>query len=303
MNLYLLLLLVCLCRGQAMFLTDKDHTFNNPTTYQIVYAQFSEQNTRNRQIFAANFLKGDKMVMEVFLPVATKDEVVVLQVTGHEMGFVKNEMYVNDPANVLAMKKIFKVSTVAPVNTTIVIEVVGQIKGAHYAVSVGEKQNFNIFEYTVALPYTVQSIRTWTRTLYLPYIFIGFAILLLVAWPLSRSRSWAILPRLAAISYTAWVVDVFLQYFVTIQFTSKKSILTFLFHIVPNVAYAYTLLFSQIAQVNRQKEVFLIIGLVSLLLGGAGGYVGASLLLFASLQKYFQFIDTQKAKEKIICKV
>ena len=303
MNLYLLLLLLCLCRGQAMFLTDKDHTFNNPTTYQIVYAQFSEQNTRNRQIFAANFLKGDKMVMEVFLPVATKDEVVVLQVTGHEMGFVKNEMYVNDPANVLAMKKIFKVSTVAPVNTTIVIEVVGQIKGAHYAVSVGEKQNFNIFEYTIALPYTVQSIRTWTRTLYFPYIFIGFAMLLLVAWPLSRSRSWAILPRLAAISYIAWVVDVFLQYFVTIQFTSKKSILTFLLHVVPNVAYAYTLLFSQMAQVNRQKEVFLIIGLVSLLLGGAGGYVGASLLLFASLQKYFQFIDTQKAKEKIFCKV
>ena len=55
MNLYLLLLLLYLCRGQAMFLTDKDHTFDNPTTYQIVYAQFSEQNTRNRQIFAANF--------------------------------------------------------------------------------------------------------------------------------------------------------------------------------------------------------------------------------------------------------
>ena len=62
-------------------------------------------------------------------------------------------------------------------------------------------------------------------------------------------------------------------------------------------------MFWDVAQSNRQKEVFLGVGLVSIVLGGAGGYIGASLLLFASLQKYFQFIDTRKAKEKMICKV
>ncbi|MAD26208.1 MAG: hypothetical protein CMO44_18780 [Verrucomicrobiales bacterium] len=303
MNLFLFTLYLCLGCGQAIFLTDKDHTFKNPTDYQIVYAKFSEENTRNRQFFAANFLKGDKMKMEVFIPVATKDEIVVLQVTGHGMGFPKSEMYVHDPANVLAMKKVFKVTATAQVNTTIVIEVVGQVKGAHYAVTIGERNNFNIFDYSTALPYTVQRIRTWTRTLYFPYIFVAFTFLYLIAWPLSRTRSWALLPRLAALSYVAWILDVFLQYFVTIQFTSKKSILTFLFHILPNTAYVYTLLFSDVAQSNRQKEVFLGVGLVSLIFGGAGGYIGTSLLLFASLQKYFQFIDTRKAKEKIICKV
>lgn len=289
--------------AHGMFLRDKDHTFEKPTDYQIVYAEFSEGNTRNRQFFAANFLKGDKMQMEVFLPVATKDEVTVLQVTGHGMGFPKGEMYVHDAANVLAMEKVFKVTSVAEVNTTIVIEVIGQIKGAHYAVSVGIKSNFNIFDYSIALPYTVQRIRTWTRTLYFPYVFVTFGLLYLIAWPLSRARKWALLPRLAAFSYLAWIVDVFLQYFVTIQFTSKKSILTFLFHIIPNAVYVYMLLFWAVAQSNRQKEVFLGVGLASFVFGGAGAYVGAALLLFASLQKYFQFIDTRKAKEKIICKV
>jgi len=303
MTLRLVLLYLCLGLGQAIFLTDKDHTFKNPTEYQIVYAEFSEANTRNRQFFAANFLEGDNMKMEVFIPVATKDEVIVLQVTGHGMGFPKSETYVHDAANVLAMQKVFKVTATAQVNTTIVIEVVGQVKGAHYAVSVGEKHNFNIFDYSIALSYTVQRIRTWTRTLYFPYIFVAFTFLYLIAWPLSRTRSWALLPRLAAFSYIAWIVDVFLQYFVTIQFTSNKSILTFLFHIGPNALYVYMLLFWDVAQSNRQKEVFLGVGLVSLIFGGAGGYIGASLLLFASLQKYFQFIDTRKTKEKIICKV
>ena len=63
------------------------------------------------------------------------------------------------------------------------------------------------------------------------------------------------------------------------------------------------LLFWAVAQSNRQKEVFLGVGLASFVFGGAGAYVGAALLLFASLQKYFQFIDTRQAKEKIICKV
>ncbi len=303
MTLRLLLFCLSLSLAQSMFLTDKDHTFEKPTEYQIVYAEFSEDNTRNRQFFAANFLKGEKMRMEVFVPVATKDQVIVLQVTGHGMGFPKSEMYVHDAANVLAMEKVFKVTSVAEVNTTIVIEVIGQIKGAHYAVSVGEKKHFNIFDYSIALPYTVQRIRSWTRTLYFPYIFMLFSFLYLIAWPLSRARKWELLPRLATLSYVAWVVDVFLQYFVTIQFTSKKSILTFLFHIVPNTVYVSLLMFWDIAQSNRQKEVFLGVGLVSIVLGGAGGYIGASLLLFASLQKYFQFIDTRKAKEKIICKV
>ena len=125
----------------------------------------------------------------------------------------------------------------------------------------------------------------------------------MIAWTLSRVRKWALLPQLATLSFVAWVVDVFLQYFVTIQFTSKKSILTFLFHILPNAVYVSMLMFWDVAQSNRQKEVFLGIGLVSIIFGGAGAYIGASLLLFASLQKYFQFIDTRKAKEKIICKV
>ena len=298
-----LLLLLCLSLSEALFLTDKDHTFADPTSYQIVYAEFSEDNTRNKQFFAANFLKGDAIKMEVFLPVATKDEVVVLQVTGHEMGFPKSETYVHDAANVLAMRKLFKVETMAQVNTTVVIQVVGRIKGAHYAVSVGSKPNFNIFDYTIALPYTVQRIRTWTRTLYFPYIFIVFTVLYLIAWPLSRARSWALLPRLASFSYFAWLIDVILQFFVTIQFSSKKSILTFLFHLVPNAVFVYMLLIWDLGTSNRQKEVFLGVSLASFVFGGAGGYIGAALLLFASLQKYFQFIDTRKAKEKIICKV
>ena len=55
---------------------------------------------------------------------------MVLQVTGHEMGF-QSETYVHDAANVLAMRKLFKVETMAQVNTTVVIQVVGRIRCTH----------------------------------------------------------------------------------------------------------------------------------------------------------------------------
>ena len=49
------LLLLLFELNKALFLT-KDHTFVDPTSYQIVYAEFSEDNTRNNNS-SLNFLK------------------------------------------------------------------------------------------------------------------------------------------------------------------------------------------------------------------------------------------------------
>jgi hypothetical protein len=282
---------------------DEDHTFQNPTNYQMVYAEFSEANTRNKQFFAANFIKGEEMVLEVFLPVSTKDEVVVLQVTGHGMEFPLKEQYTHDPINMVALKKIFKVSQTAPVNTTIVIEVVGRIKGAHYAVAIGSNKHVNIFDYTISLAYIVQRIRIWSRTFYIPFFFGFLTVVYLLLWPLSRVRTWEVFPKIASFAYVSWILDVLLQYFITIQFTTQRNIITFLLHVVPNMVVVYFLLFSRIGKSNKQKEMFLGIGLGSLLLGGAGGYVGSILLISSSIKKYTQYMDTKGSKEKLFCKV
>jgi hypothetical protein len=301
--LFLFWLLLVSASASPVFLTDTDYTFQNPTSYQIVYAEFSEENTRNRQFFAANFLKGEEILLEVFLPVATKDEVVVLQMTAHEREFPIQEPYKHDPITVVALKKIYKVETVATVNSTIVIEVVGRIKGAHYAVAIGRDSGVNILDYTISLAYITQRIRIWTRTFYLPFFFIAFSVIFLLLWPLSRARTWELLPKLAAFAYLSWIIDVLLQYFITIQFTNHKSILTFALHLLPNIVIIYFVVFSPVGKSNKQKEVFLGIGIGSLLIGGAGGYVGSVLLLTSAVKKITQFLNTKGSKEKLFCRV
>ena len=303
MMLFLFWLLLVSASGSPVFLTDTDYTFKHPTNYQIVYAEFSEENTRNRQFFAANFLKGEEILLEVFLPVATKDEAIVLQMTSHEREFPIQEPYTHDPINVLALKKIYKVQQVATVNTTIVIEVVGRIKGAHYAVAIGRDSSVNIFDYTISLAYIIQRIRMWTRTFYIPFFFLAFSIIFLLLWPLSRARTWEILPKLASFAYLSWLIDVLLQYFVIIQFTNHKNVITFILHILPNIIIIYFISFSAVGKSNKQKEVFLGIGLGSLVVGGAGGYVGSLLLLISAVKKITQYMDTKGSKEKLFCKV
>ena len=303
MKVLLLFLLLTLAAASPVFLVDNDYTFKHPTTYQMVYAEFSETNTRNKQFFAANFQTGEEILLEVFLPVATKDEVLVLQITSHETEFPIQEQYHHDAVHMVSLKKVFKVAKTAEVNTTVVIEVTGRIKGAHYAVSIGATAPFNILDYTVALPYIVQRIRIWTRTFYMPYFFLVLSIIYLLLWPLSRSRTWEILPKIASFAYISWMLDVMLQYFITIQFTNKKNIITFILHIIPNIVVVYFLLFSPVGKSNKQKEVFLGIGIGSLLIGGAGGYVGSILLLASAAKKITQYMHTKGSKEKLFCKV
>lgn len=302
MRCLVLFLLVQLCSGLPVFLRDKDYTFPDPLRRQVVYASFTEQ-ALNKQFFAANFKKGDHMHLEVFVPVATKDDVVVLQVTGHPDENPLKQKYSQDVLLMTPMKKVYKVDSVAQVNTTVIVEVSGLVSAAHYAVVVGKAHYWDLFETTIAFPYVVQRVRLWSRTFYLPFIYAAFVACYLLLWPLSRNRAWEFLPRLASLAYLAWIVDAMLQYFITIQFTSDKNIISFLLHILPNATVIYFVAFSQLGKSNRQKTLFLACGLASLLLGGAGGYVGALLLLVSAGQKYFQFLGTQRTKEKLICKV
>ena len=302
-GILLFLLILHSVAASPVFLKDKDYTFQNPLQYQIVYASFSDQNTQNKQFFAANFKKGDEMFLEVYVPVATKDDIAVLQITSHQNEYPIQAQYIHNPVNVMALKKMYKIEQTAVVNTTIVIEIHGKIKGSHYAVAVGKKELFNFFEYTIFLPYTIQRTRIWTRTFYAPFIFLLLSILYMLLWPLSRNRTWELIPKISAIAYFSWMLDIFLQYFVTIQFSNAKSIWSFILHIVPNVVIIYMLIFSNVGASNKQKELFLGLSIGSLFLGGAGGYVGSSLLLISASKKYFQYMDTKKAKEKIMCKV
>ena len=302
-GLFLFLLILNTVAASPVFVKDTDYTFKNPLQYQLVYASFSDQNTQNKQFFAANFKKGDEMFLEVYVPVATKDDIAVLQITSHQNEYPLEEPYIHKPVNVMALKKMYKIEKTALVNTTIVIEIHGRIKGSHYAVAVGKKQSFNFFEYTVLLPYIIQRTRIWTRTFYAPFIFLSLSILYLLLWPLSRNRTWELIPKISAIAYLSWMLDIFLQYFVTIQFSNAKSIWSFILHIVPNVVVIYMLIFSNIGASNKQKELFLGLGIASLFFGGAGGYVGSSLLLISASKKYFQYMDTKAAKEKIMCRV
>ena len=301
----LALLLLCflpLLDARPIFIQDQDYTFAKPSEYEIVYAEFSKSSLTNKQFFAANFLKGDAISMEVFIPVATKDEIVVTQLTKHTEQPL-DEPFLHDSLTVVALKKKLHVQAVAEVNTTVVIEISGRIKGAHYAVSVGKNRSINFLDWTLFFAYIVQRTRIWTRTFYFPFIFLFFTCLYLLLWPLSRSRAWSVLPKISALAYLSWIIDTMLQFFVTIQFSSEKSILTFLVHIVPNAVVLYLIVFSNIGKSNKQKEVFLGIGISSLFIGGAGGYVGAFILLFSGAKKYLQYIDTKKTKEKLICKV
>ena len=107
-GIVLFLLILNIVDASPIFLKDTDYTFTNPLQYKIVYASFSEKNTLNKQFFAANFKKGDEMFLEVYLPVATKDEIIVLQITGHQNEYPLKEHYIHSPVNVMALEKIYK---------------------------------------------------------------------------------------------------------------------------------------------------------------------------------------------------
>lgn len=273
-----LLLFLKLVNGEVLFRVNEGYDFESPLVSFTVFSEFNKC-TACTHFYTANFNTGDKVYVEVLVPANAVDVVTVIKIIGPEET-VNFDTYDLDNINLLVKKKIFEIDTTSQINSSVILQIESKSPHAHYAVRIGKEETINVLDYTLRFAWLVQRLRMWSGTFVYFIFFLILSIGYFLLWPLYRIKSYVIFPKLAIIGYISWIVDSFFQYFFIIKYSSSFSIVSFLFHIFPNVV--YSVLLSIFYEKSNNKEIWLLsIAGVSLLYGGGGFYISTVCLLIS----------------------
>jgi len=271
-----LLLVLELINGEILFRVNEGYDFESPLISHTVFSEFNKCTTC-RHFYTANFNVGDTVYVEVLVPANAVDVVTVIKIIGPEET-INFDTYDIDNVNLFVKKKIFEIDTVSQINSSVILQITSKSPHAHYAVRIGKEETINVLDYTLRFALLVQSLRMWSGTFVYLIFFLILSIGYFLLWPLYRIKSYVIFPKLAIIGYISWIIDSFFQYFFIIKYSSSFSIVSFLFHIFPNVV--YSVLLSILYEKSNNKEVWLLsIAGVSMLYGGGGFYISTVCLL------------------------
>ena len=288
-------------KGTLLFRTNEGYDFLSPLNTHLVYGQFNGCATC-KHFYTANFKAGDSIFLQVYVPPESTQVITVLKIIGPEP-VAKFDKYEIDSLHLVARKNIFEIDTKATTNTSVILEIVSNSPHAHYGVRCGKEDDLDILAYTISFGYLTQQLRMWSNTFVFLIFFLILNVVYFFTWPLHRYKTYVVFPKVAAISFLSWVCDAFYQYFHIVGFLNKFSFLSFLFHIVPNVVFVVLLTYA----FNRsaQKEVsFLVLAVLSFLIGGGGLYLG-TLSLLVSYAGLITMKNRSEDKDKkiLFCKV
>jgi len=280
--------------GSIYFRSNEGYDFLSPLEETFIYSQFN-QCSSCRHYYTANFLKGQRIFMQVFVPAHAVDTVTVIKMIGPP-NTENFDTYTLDKFNLVPRKILYEIDEVSQTNSSVIVEIVSQSPHAHYGVVVGHEQSINYLESTLWFAATVQRLRWWSDTFLFFVFYVFLSVLYFLTWPLHRFKSYVILPKLAIIAYLSWVLDAFYMFFYTTKYTAGFNFVSFLFHILPNLTFVILLSFVYEQTIN--KEVWLLtISIVSLVFGGGGFYIGSACLL-ASYAGLMTMKNTNEGKDK-----
>lgn len=281
MKILLLLTLLLAIKGidsEILFRSNEGYDFESPLVSYTVFSEFNKCSTC-KHFYTANFNSGDDIFIQVSVPANAVDVVTVIKIIGPDA--TENfDTYDIDHVNLFVKKNIFQIDTVSEFNSSVILQISSNSPHAHYAVRVGKEENINVLDYTLRFGILSQNLRMWSGTFVYFIFFLILAIGYFLLWPLYRIKSYVVFPKLAIIGYVSWIIDAFFQYFFIIKYSSSFSIISFLFHILPNTVYSGLL--STLYEKSTNKEVWLLsVAGVSLVYGGGGFYISVICLIIS----------------------
>ena len=281
-------------KGTIYFRSNEGYDFLSPQQETFVYSQFN-QCPSCRHYYTANFKKGERIFLQVFVPAHAVDTVNVIKMIG-PLNTENYDTYTLDKLNLVPRKTLYEIDEVSQTNSSVILEILSNSPHAHYGVVMGHEKKINFLEYSLWFAATVQRLRWWSDTFLFFVFYVFLSVMYFLTWPLHRFKSYVVLPKLAIIAYLSWVLDAFYMFFYTTKYTEGFNFFSFFFHVFPNLTFVIILSFVYEQTIN--KEIWLLsISIISLLFGGGGFYIGSACLL-ASYAGLMTMKNTNEGKDK-----
>lgn len=269
---------------------DLSHALSDNSLTYVSFPEACETNCRADFVFQAKSETKIYVLQDAFY-----EQRLLMTVDGAAMQ-TTDEMDLDTDA--LALFRRTETITVSSGKLVTVSFVATSLEG-RFAVLVGER-SYGFWQLTIGFPVLVQSLRMWSHSFYFPIIFGILCLLFFLSWPLQKKRpnTTMILSSLAMLSLMAWAIESFYAYFSIASLTKKRSFFSFLLHVVVNLFLVGVLSFTMHESLATRRTAVIFVATLSLLVGGAGGYLCPALLLLELL-----FLREAKGKtNSIVCK-